>query len=216
MRSRHPNEAVRRSNAGLTLPHPETSKPYFNGIVRMREDLLDLPLKTKKPTIWAIWTDLFHKDVPADVQQKAWEVMARCNRHTFLILTKRPNRMLMAASVLNDISLLNVWLGVTVENQETANGRIPLLLKTPAAKRFISVEPMLGEINFRMDSLDWVICGGESGHGARPMHPDWARSLRDQCKSAGVPFWFKGWGKHVPAGQIKGLLDGVEYKEWPI
>ena len=88
----------------------------------------------------------------------------------------------------------NCWLGVTAENQEWADKRIPLLLQTPAAKRFVSVEPMLGPVELDLRGIDWVICGGESGRGARPMHPDWARSLRDQCQAAGVPFFFKQWG----------------------
>lgn len=108
------------------------------------------------------------------------------------------------------VPLSNIWLGVTAENQEWADKRIPVLLQTPAAKRFVSIEPMLGAVDLwsagmKLDGklnvqtgerafLNWVICGGESGHGARPMHPDWARSLRDQCQKAGVPFYFKQWG----------------------
>lgn len=99
--------------------------------------------------------------------------------------------------------LANVWIGVSVENQHYANARIPLLIDTPAAVRFLSCEPLLGPIDDReadpatwtLDLLDWVIAGGESGPGARPMHPDWARGLRDQCASAGVPFFFKQWGE---------------------
>jgi protein gp37 len=118
------------------------------------------------------------------------------------------------ARVFSQWPLPNVWLGVSVENQETADERIPLLLQTPAAIRFISTEPLLGAVDIwafldgetrnvslaalhspRLPGLDWVICGGESGPGARPMHPDWARGLRDQCKNAGVPFFFKQWGE---------------------
>jgi len=113
----------------------------------------------------------------------------------------------------------HVWLGVTAEDQQRAYERIPLLLRTPAAVRFVSIEPMLGPMNVRcylvpgecgsasgtcldntcrLPALDWVILGGESGPGARPMHPDWARSVRDQCAEAGVPFLFKQWGEHLP------------------
>ena len=99
--------------------------------------------------------------------------------------------------------LPNVWLGVSVENQDQANARIPYLLETPAAVRFISAEPLLGPVELsqfdEISSLDWVICGGESGKGARPMHPKWARSLRDQCAAAGVDFFFKQWGAWAPA-----------------
>jgi protein gp37 len=97
--------------------------------------------------------------------------------------------------------LSNVWLGVSVENQQWADIRIPALLDTPAAVRFLSCEPLLGPINLGEPAdtrVDWVIVGGESGRGARPMHPDWARSLRDQCTAAGVPFLFKQWGEHAP------------------
>lgn len=97
--------------------------------------------------------------------------------------------------------LPNVWLGVSVENQHFADERIPLLSDTPAAVRFLSCEPLLGNLNLQWSTgIHWVICGGESGTNARPMHPDWARSLRDQCQSAGVPFFFKQWGEFAPMG----------------
>ena len=124
------------------------------------------------------------------------------------------------------LPLPNVWLGVSVEDQAAADERIPLLLETPAAKRFLSCEPLLGGVDLtsvhfgdrfyantlisnssppedlvpNWPAIDWVIVGGESGPGARPMHPDWARSLRDQCKAAGVPFFFKQWGEWAPSG----------------
>jgi protein gp37 len=103
--------------------------------------------------------------------------------------------------------LPNVWLGTSAEDQQRADERIPLLLQTPAAVRFVSLEPLLGPIDLMSieapetrNVLDWVICGGESGPHARPMHPDWARSLRDQCAAAGVPFFFKQWGEWRPPG----------------
>jgi protein gp37 len=110
--------------------------------------------------------------------------------------------------------LPNVWLGVTAENQETANERLPYLIKIPAAIKLVSVEPMLGPLNISMwmatgwteppydDVINWVICGGESGPGSRPMHPDWVRSLRYQCKEAEVPFFFKQWGEWMPMDQV--------------
>lgn len=123
--------------------------------------------------------------------------------------------------------LPNVWIGATVENQEMADKRIPELLKIPARVRFLSCEPLLGPINLNepmpgpivdgiyppwyiQSGIDWVICGGESGPRARPMHPDWARSLRDQCKAAGVPFFFKQWGEWAPVEAIDGSLEGKE------
>ena len=114
--------------------------------------------------------------------------------------------------------LPNVWLGVSVEDQAAADSRIPLLLQTPAAVRFISAEPLLGPVTINAhrfpllwnSKLDWIIVGGESGPGARPMHPDWARSLRDQCGAAGVPFFFKQWGEWLPAMQDGGNMDGEQ------
>jgi len=137
------------------------------------------------------------------------------------LLGRRWDRAHAAAEGLDLAQPLpNVWLGVTAEDQEHAEARIPVLLTTPAARRFVSVEPMLGPVNLhdylsttwlpvgeahctdpaagRVPPLDWVICGGESGPGARPMHPDWARALRDQCRRAGVPFFFKQWGEWGP------------------
>jgi protein gp37 len=134
--------------------------------------------------------------------------------------------------------LPNVWLGVSAENQARADERIPLLLQCPASVRFVSIEPMLGSINLypyilhqrdRAPSeigrisdygpaLDWVIAGGETGPGARRMNPDWVRSIRDQCKAADIPFFFKAWGKHVPIFQDAAnphLLDGKKWRQWP-
>lgn len=124
----------------------------------------------------------------------------------------------------------NIWLGVTAENQARADERIPILLQIPAAVRFVSVEPMLGPVDlslsdgvdlsmsvgtglkpgksYLINSLDWVICGGETGPGARPMHPDWVRSLRDQCQAAGVPFFFKSWGEWAPSKPF--VIDHAE------
>ncbi len=243
MRANHPNAIIAARNKGLTrLDYPvERGNPniVFNGTVRENCDLLNLPIRTRKPTVWAIWNDLFHENVGWNFIFSVFKTMAFSPQHTFLILTKRPERM---RSVLDEVAfhisrnfpdklwpLSNVWLGTTVENQEQADARIHALLTTPAAVRFLSVEPMLGPVDIKpwitkmalsMGSdgrtvyprspaahgtdfnhpvmLDLVLCGGESGPGARPMHPDWVRSLRDQCVSAGVPFLFKQWGEWIP------------------
>ena len=112
----------------------------------------------------------------------------------------------------------NIWIGVSVENQKAADERIPLLLRIPAAVHFISCEPLLGPVKVKgLDRsgastvIDWVIVGGESGPGARPMDPDWARSLRDQCLEAGVPFFFKQWNKKIASRE----LDGREWNQYP-
>jgi protein gp37 len=163
-------------------------------------------------------SDLFGEWVTDDQIDQVFAVMALCPQHTFQVLTKRPERMLRYFE--KDYPLPNVWQGVSVENQKAADVRIPLLLQTPAAVRFISAEPLLGPVNLEElpsasgigrhldalsnagvdkgalipNKLDWCIIGGESGPGARPMNPDWARSLRDQCQAAKVAFFMKQMG----------------------
>lgn len=247
--------------------------------VQCLKERLDAPLHWRKPRRVFVnsMTDLFHENVPFEFLDKVFAYMALASQHTFMVLTKRPERMREYVTKMvfdgRDLSKCckdmpeimehvragskyladmppNVWMGVTTENQAMADERIPILLDTPAAKRFVSVEPMLGPVNLapylddswccpeckaveqheechREDDysyhhclacgytndnyepwgqtapLDWVICGGETGPNARPMHPDWARSLRDQCAEAEVPFMFKQWGEWVPRGPEK-------------
>ncbi|KJS85132.1 MAG: hypothetical protein JM58_09135 [Peptococcaceae bacterium BICA1-8] len=193
--------------------------------VKLHPDRLDQPLKWTKPRKIFVcsMSDLFHDDVNEGFLCRVFDTMMASKNHTFLVLTKRPERMrdFLKRCVHGEIK--NIWYGVTAENQRSADERIPILLQISAAVRFVSVEPMLGPINLQRiepkdkydviihalsgeyavpftvlknrPKLDWVICGGESGPGARPMHPDWARSLRDQCQEAGVPFFFKQWGE---------------------
>lgn len=186
--------------------------------VTLHPDKLDEPLKWKRPRRIFVNSmgDLFHKDVPATFIADVFDVMRQAKQHTFMILTKRPEGMKwlrLNGPIYNNEPLPNVWLGVSVENQAAADERIPLLLQTSAAVRFISAEPLLGPISLwpwlsnpslaalefgkEPPLLDWVIVGGESGPGARPLHPDWARNLRDQCQSAEVPFFFKSWGEWI-------------------
>lgn len=197
--------------------------------VRCHPDRLDIPIYWKKPVRIFVdsMSDLFHDDVPDEFIEKVWLIMMHSPRHTFQILTKRPKRMLdfvttklYPGETKPHFNCRHIWLGVSVEDQKTADERIPLLLETSAAVRFVSVEPMLGHIDLLQSvfqpgawsdinlavlpsaiktvGIDWVICGGESGPNARPMHPDWARSLRDQCVKANVPFFFKQWGEWKP------------------
>lgn len=191
--------------------------------VTFHESRLDQPLRWTKPRKIFVCSmgDLFHEDVPVKWINDVFRVIQRATAHRFMVLTKRPERMRdYFRRVLEargwpegDVPFSNVWAGVTVENQKRAEERTPILLDTPAAVRFVSVEPMLGPISlidqrephfeFLHDigigsTLDWVICGGETGPGARPMHPDWVRSLRDQCQFAGTPFFFKSWGAWAP------------------
>ncbi len=182
---------------------------------------LDQPLRWRKPRRVFVCSmgDLFHEAVPDDFVVEVFDAMLATPQHTFLILTKRPGRARTMLTPRKARGLpmlshhLNTWLGVSVEDQATADERIPLLLQTPAAVRFVSIEPMLGPVDLNKREclidkrrfkltlgryLDWVILGGENGPGARPMHPDWVRSVRDQCQAAGVPLWFKGWGRWKP------------------
>lgn len=195
----------------------------WTGEILLDEQKLNEPLSRKKPTRYFVnsMSDLFHENVSSETIGRIFNIMVKAHWHTFQILTKRPKRMQAAVTAYYDTFNLpvlrydNIWLGVSVENQETADERIPLLIQTPAAVRFISAEPLLGPIILpSLKSLSWVIAGGESGPCARPMDPDWARSLRDECQTAGVPFFFKQWGgaNKKAAGR---LLDGRVWDEIP-
>lgn len=224
------------------------------GVV-LHPERLQQPLAWRKPRRVFVCSlaDLFHDDVPDEYIARVWATMAAAPQHTFQVLTKRPARMRALLRSREFVLLVdkhrlivgegfdwplpNVWIGTSTEDQAAADRRIPILLDTPAAARWISAEPLLGPINLGMPvdhrshdrepdgtgghwcvdctitrdhdlvpwtypsgpRIDWVVCGGESGTGARPMHPGWARSLRDQCRRAGVPFLFKQWGEWGPA-----------------
>ena len=177
---------------------------------------LSEPFDRTKPTTYFVCSmgDLFHEDVQEMWLQKIFLLMAAIDRHTFLLLTKRPQRMLdfynsdWCAALKQLYGLRNIWLGVTAETQAMANKRIPILLEIPtAAPKFVSCEPLLERIDLQAagaiyngvyPNIDWVIVGGESGPGARPMLPDWAYSIRDQCQGAGTLFLFKQWGAWTP------------------
>lgn len=206
------------------------------GLPVLRQNELTAPLRLRKSARIGVqfMGDLFHLDVSYYHQEQIWDVMEATPQHTYLVLTKRPENMLTTLDNLqvSHSILPNVWLGVTAENQQRADGRIPTLLQCPAAKRFVSIEPMLGPVKIRSylglpnvlylgrkldyhrdpPYLDLVIAGGESGPGARPTHPDWLRSIRDQCGAAGVPFYFKQWGEWLHNSQVppveKQVLDG--------
>lgn len=250
--------------------------------VLLHPERLDEPLHWRKPrrVFVCSMSDLFHEAVPDEFRDKVFAVMAMAAGHTFMVLTKRPQRAIEwyggsgrdavqvtagypefrkyrehSSRLMFPWPLPNVWLGVSVEDQATADERIPLLLQTPAAVRFVSYEPALGPVNFKLylpltehgrggpirgkGGLDWIICGGESGPGARPMHPDLARSARDQCQAAGVPFFLKQRGEWLTADEalrpgessigrrVQGefvrvgkkragrLLDGREHNDYP-
>lgn len=252
---------------------PRFNRPFTQ--VECHEDRLDQPLRWRKPRMIFVnsMSDLFHEDVPFEFIDKVFGVMAASPRHIFQILTKRPDRMreythriaddcapiwqfadkITGRQVDFSTPLPNVWLGVSVEDQATADQRIPILLDVPAAVRFLSCEPLLGQIDLTdidaggvgpdiiprdywtdvdnddsspalaidclagimwqrfgdweesCEEIDWVVVGGESGPKARPLHPDFARSLRDQCASARVPYFFKQWGEWFPEYRPDGI-----------
>jgi protein gp37 len=240
-------QSVKRSNGEIEVTRPRRRRIFVNSM-----------------------SDLFHENVTDEMRDRIFAVMALCPQHDFIVLTKRPERMLRYFNsgprpstmtcprknhILNVLDFMtragecaekyrgleitlaarlqrgewkwplsNVWLGVSVENQVAADDRVPLLLQTPAAVRFVSCEPLLGPVRLNrigeeqegyldalaavvscngrgtksITGLDWIICGGESGPGARPMHPEWVRALRDQCLETRVPFFFKQWGAWAP------------------
>lgn len=202
-------------------------------------DRLEQPFHWKKPSRIAVGLmgDLYHEDFSSDFRRRIYDVVERCPQHTFIIVTKRPRRMhaeIMYSMIFERMRregpLPNLWVLTSIEDQKTADERIPWILRIPAAIRGVSVEPMLGEVNLThlpnpgfgewqryYDALKgeawcvnqygdidrspcepkihWVICGGESGSGARPVFPYWIRSIRDQCRMAGTAFFFKQWGE---------------------
>jgi len=190
-------------------------KNYANGFkVTLHPHALNLPLKWKKPqTIFVnSMSDLFHKNVPISFIHKVFSIMTEAHWHRFQVLTKRASRLQKIASELNWPN--NVWVGVTVENNDYTK-RIDCLRNVPAIVRFLSLEPLLGPLpRLNLTNIDWVIVGGESGPGARPMEKDWVLDIQHQCKSAKVPFFFKQWGgfNKKKAGR---LLNGREHSEMP-
>ncbi len=240
----------------------------WNGNIKVIDDLLSQPVRWKKPRRIFVnsMSDLFHENLTDEQIDKVFGVMWACwmmgIEHKFQILTKRAKRMheymsqdrryewakaAMPAGLRDKITLYpnphpNIWLGVSVEDQKTADERIPFLLGTPAAVRWISAEPLLEKIdltkvsyeqspgyfgdalqwyhrphserNTKWNGLDWAVVGGESGKNARAMHPEWVRNLRDQCVDANVPFFFKQWGEHAPNWFNDDNGNKIEGSEW--
>jgi len=168
---------------------------YRNGFkVTLHEDALERPLRWRKPqTIFVnSMSDLFHAEIPLAFVRRVFDVMQEASWHRFQVLTKRADRLAELAPELPWPA--NVWMGVSVESAFYL-GRIEALLSVPAAVRFLSLEPLLGPLpKLRLKDIHWVIVGGESGPGARPMEKEWVVSVRDQCLRADVPFFFKQWG----------------------
>ncbi len=210
--------------------------PFLPGVaqVNLHMNRLDIPKAWAKPRMifTCSMSDLFHEAVPDGFLMEVWAAMAKAQRHIFLVLTKRIER---AQDWLNANGLPifpNIWIGTSVENQRWADIRIPFLLNTPAVVHFLSIEPLLKEVDLSMwlvndvgkptatsrpdymGCLDWVIVGGESGPRARPMDADWVRLIRDQCQANQVSFFFKQYGGRRPGGEA--LLDGRQHHNWPM
>lgn len=201
---------------------------YRNGFdVTFQPLALNHPARWKAPARIFVCSmaDLFHTDVPTGYQHMVFETIADVHWHDYLILTKRPATMqgyIQEAQEFLSVHfksvfgkeipwpLPNVWLGTSVESADYLD-RVDTLREIPAAVRFLSIEPLLGPLGkLNLDGIHWVIVGGESGPGARPMHPDWAREIRDQCQAAGVPFFFKQWGEWIPSSQMI-YLNNVDF-----
>lgn len=209
------------SREGLT----DSSKagPVWNGQVRFNEQWLDQPLRWRKPRMIFVCAhgDLFHENVSDEWIDRVFDVMAKAKQHVFQVLTKRPERV--RDWMTREEPLPNVWLGVSVEDQQRADERIPHLLATPAAKRFVSYEPALGPVDFSpwLAKISWLIAGGESGPGARPFDIAWARSTVEQCQESGVACFVKQLGALPKSGMWLGAEMGIrapkgdDMAEWP-
>ena len=181
--------------AGLTVLD-KRGRRRFNGVVRCHEKALAIPLKWKKGKMIFVnsMSDLFHKDVPLEFIKKVFDVIRRCPQHVFQVLTKRPERVAELDADLDWPD--NLWMGVTVEDGSVTH-RIDLLRDECRAKmKWLSIEPLIGPIpGLRLPGIDWVVVGGESGSRGRPLRKDWIDDIRDLCNRAGVPFFFKQWGR---------------------
>ena len=189
---------------------------YANGFkVTTHEHTLELPLGWQKPqTIFVnSMSDLFHEDVPPDFIRKVFDIMRRASWHTFQLLTKRSKRLLQLNREIDWPP--NVWMGVSVETQEYLF-RIQHLRQANAHLKFLSLEPLLGPLpSLDLQGTDWVIVGGESGPGARPMKEEWVIDIRDRCLAAGIPFFFKQWGG-VRKKRTGRVLQGRTWDEMPL
>lgn len=188
---------------------------YKNGFeVTVHHDLFSRPLEWKKPKMIFVnsMSDIFHEAICKEDILRIFEVMNKASWHTFQVLTKRPDRLVQLSDEINWSS--NIWMGVTVENALSIT-RVSKLKKCGAKIKFISAEPLLESIReINLEGIDWLIVGGESGAGCRPLKKEWVVELRDIAKKTNTPFFFKQWGgfHHNQAGSE---LDGQEYKEYP-
>lgn len=186
----------------------------WNGVVRLDEESLKLPAswRTGRMIFVNSMSDLFHEKVPLAFIKRVFKTMQETPQHTYQILTKRAERLEQISPSLAWPK--NVWMGVSVENVEYIE-RVNHLRRTNAAVKFLSLEPLLGPLDeLDLSQIDWVIAGGESGPGARPVDPDWVRTIRDQCSEAAVAFHFKQWGG-VNKKKTGRVLDGRTWDQFP-
>lgn len=188
---------------------------YRNGFkVTLHPEVLEMPLRWKKPQMIFVnsMSDMFHPEVPIEFVEQIFDVMGRASWHIFQILTKRSKRLLKLHHKLNWPD--NVWMGVTVESRRYTY-RIDDLRQTNAKVKFLSLEPLLGPIpQLKLNWIDWVVVGGESGPGARPMKKEWVLDIQRQCRQQGVAFFFKQWGG-VNKKKAGSLLNGKTWHEMP-
>jgi protein gp37 len=189
---------------------------YANGFkLTLQEQALELPLQWRKPRTVFVnsMSDLFHKDVPTSFIHRVFDVMRKAYWHQFQVLTKRADRLELLSKELTWAA--NIWMGVSVENQDYTF-RIDHLRQSTAHIKFLSLEPLLGPLsNLNLRGIDWVIVGGESGPGARPMKPEWVRDIRNQCHRAKVAFFFKQWGG-VHKSKTGRELDNRTWDDLPL
>ncbi|RMH11866.1 MAG: phage Gp37/Gp68 family protein [Gemmatimonadetes bacterium] len=202
------------------LDTPSTRRDPF--AVRLWPERLTQPCSWREPRMIFVnsMSDLFHADIPDEFVLKVFEIMLETPRHTYQILTKRPGR---AARFFRRFPTLSgsdgllpdhIWIGTSIEDQDAAH-RARHLRSVPARVRFLSCEPLLGPLELSLEGIHWVIAGGESGPGHRPMHTDWVRALRDRCLELGVPFFFKQWGGATPKAGGR-TLDQRTWDDFPV
>ncbi len=229
----NPWQGCHKVSAGCTNCYMFREKNRFGQtpdvVVRSAERTFLSPLHWKEPRKIFVcsWSDFFIEEADA-WRAEAWDIIRQTPHHTYQLCTKRPERIKYCLPPDWGDGWKNVWLGVTAENQEMADLRIPILLETPAAVRWVSCEPLLGPLWLDRPllerlvysvTIDWVVVGGESGRDARPMQPDWARTLRDQCAAENMPFFFKQWGewgthsKNIQTGEPI-FRSFASYEEW--
>jgi len=225
----NPVRGCSKVSPGCKHCYAETLAERFRGVknhpFEFGFDLRLVPEKLGDPIRWSTprrifvnsMSDLFHERVSDDYVEKVCRVMLAANWHTYQILTKRADRMseLLRTKLKKAASASHIWWGVSVENKQHGLPRIDLLRRAKPAVAFLSVEPLLEDLGkFDLNGIHWVIVGGESGHGARPIEESWVRSIRSQCHSDDVPFFFKQWGgvRKAEAGRE---LDGQTYDEFP-